>query len=94
MAEDAPKKRLRRAKKRVYKNLCYSHKYVVPFPEPIHYFCSETNTYIRVEIDELKKEIKEDLRIFKNHHTSNAKIHVYLFKKGIHKPELIKINGN
>jgi len=94
MSEEAPKQRLRYAKKRTYQNLCNLYRYVIPVPAPTHYFCPRTNTFIRAEIDELQESIKENLKEFKNHCSSNTTIQVHLYVKGSKKPEIIEINGN
>jgi len=93
MAEDAPKQRLRNAKKRTFRNLRNLYKYVIPVPKPAHFFCPKTNTFIRVEIDDIQKSLKEDLAEFKNHCSSETTVEVHLYRKHAKKAEIIEING-
>jgi len=94
MAEEAVMQRLRYAKARTLDNLLNVYKLVIPAPEPkfpYHYHCPKSNIFIRVEVNGLPGDIKNDLIEFKNDCSKDTIIQVHVFKKNAQKPEIREI---
>ena len=91
MPEEAIMQRLRYAKARTFDNLLNVYKIVLPVPKPNHYFCPKSNIFIRVEVNGLPDNIKNDLIEFKNNCSRDTIIQVHVFKKNAQKPEIREI---
>lgn len=95
MAEEAIMQRLRYAKSRTLDNLLNVYKLVIPVPKPIlypyHFYCPKSNIFIRVEVNGLPDNVKNDLIEFKNNCSRDTIIQVHVFKKNAQKPEIEEI---
>ena len=97
MAEEPIMQRLRYAKARTLDNLLNVYKVVIPVPKPIskglpyHFQCPKNNMFIRVEVNGLPDNIKNDLIEFKNNCSRDTIIQVHVFKKNAQKPEIKEI---
>jgi len=96
MAEEAIMQRLRYAKTRTLDNLKNVYKVVIPVPKPTslypyHFHCPKSNIFIRVEVNGLPDNIKDDLIEFKNNCSKDTIIQVHVFKKNAQKPEIKEI---
>lgn len=91
MAEEAVMQRLRYAKMRTFDNLKNVYKVVLPVPKPNHFYCPKNNIFIRVEVNGLPDDIKNDLIEFKNNCSKDTIIQVHVFKKNAQKPEIKEI---
>ena len=91
MAEESVKQRLRYAKTRTLDNLRNVYKVVIPVPKPNHFYCPKSNIFIRVEVNGLPDNIKNDLIEFKNNCSRDTIIQVHVFKKNAQKPEIREI---
>lgn len=91
MAEEAVMQRLRYAKTRTLYNLRNVYKIVLPVPKPNHFYCPKSNIFIRVEVNGLPDNIKNDLIEFKHNCSKDTIIQVHVFKKNAQKPEIKEI---
>ena len=91
MAEEPIMQRLRYAKARTLDNLKNVNKVVIPVPKPNHFYCPKNNILIRVEVNGLPDNIKDDLIEFKNNCSRDTIIQVHVFKKNAQKPEIREI---
>ena len=91
MSEEAVMQRLRYAKVRTLDNLKNVYKVVIPVPKPNHFYCPKSNIFIRVEVNGLPDNIKNDLIEFKNNCSKDTRIEVYVYKRNAQKPEIEEI---
>ncbi|GAH35688.1 unnamed protein product [marine sediment metagenome] len=92
MSQTPVKKRFSRRKAKVLRNLLSCYNVIQMAPEPCHFFCAKTNTYIRVEVNDLTEHMGSRLKEFKEETCrSGEKIQVFLYKKHAQKPEVMEI---
>lgn len=91
MVENAYTQRLRHAKKRTLTNLLNVYKIAMPAPEPVHYYCPKAKMFVRVELDELTEEKRNELAEFKNDCSADTIVQVQIYKERAIKPELEEI---
>lgn len=92
MTQTPTQKRHSRCKAKVMNSLLHCYKAVKTAPWPCHFFCQESKTFIRVEVNDLDENMKARLQKFKMEMCkSGEKVQVFLYKKYAHKPEIEEI---